>query len=312
MKFLYLNRTIDFLGYQAWAFALSIALTLITFVSLGVQGLNLGIDFTGGTLVEVGYSRPVELQGVREALSKEFEGATVQHFGSAKDVLVRLPPRSEQKSGSKISDQVQQLLSSHAGAEVELRRVEFVGPQVGNELVEQGGLAIVVTMIGLLIYIAMRFEYRFAIGAVIATLHDPILILGFFSVFRIEFDLTVLAAVLAIIGYSINDTIVVFDRIREHFRKMRKESTVEIVNTAITQTLSRTLLTSFATLLVVIALLFLGGQIIYGFSLALMIGIVVGTFSSIYVASAVTVLLGLRRQDIMPPPKEGKDEALIP
>ncbi|MET0103369.1 MAG: protein translocase subunit SecF, partial [Sedimenticola sp.] len=272
------------------------------------RGLSLGIDFTGGTLIEVGYGEAVELSRVREALAAgNFPDATVQHFGTSKDVLVRLAPQ-EELSSAQLSNQAFAALSQASDAgEIDLRRVEFVGPQVGDELTEDGGLAMLYALIGILIYVALRFEYRFALGSIIALVHDVLVTIGIFSVFQIEFDLTVLAAVLAVIGYSLNDTIVVYDRIRENFRKMRKGTSTEIINASLNQTLSRTLVTSLTTLLVLTALFIFGGEIIHGFALALIIGVIVGTYSSIYVASTAVLMLGISKADLMPVKKEGAE-----
>ena len=298
----------DFMAKRRLAVIFSLTLIAIALVSLAIRWLNLGIDFTGGTLVEVGYDQPVELAHVREALAADgFGDAMVQHFGTSRDVLLRLPPREDIES-SKLSDQAFAALQTASSGKVDLRRVEFVGPQVGEELVEDGGLAMIYTLVGILIYVALRFEYRFSVGAVIALVHDVIITLGFFSVFRVEFDLPVLAAVLAVIGYSLNDTIVVYDRIRENFRKMRKGTTIDIVNTSLNQTLSRTIVTSSTTLVVVLTLFLLGGEIIHGFALALIIGIGIGTYSSIYVASTVAIMLGVSKADLMPVQKEGAGE----
>ncbi|HIP52657.1 MAG TPA: protein translocase subunit SecF [Chromatiales bacterium] len=301
------KTTIDFMGKRKLAFVFSIALILISIGSLFVQGLKLGIDFTGGTLIEVGYENPVDLASVREVLTKEgFGDAVVQHFGTSKDVLLRLAPKEGVES-AKLSDKVYAALSKSTDEKVDLRRVEFVGPQVGDELTEDGGLAMLYALIGILIYVAVRFEYRFAVGSVIALVHDVIITIGFFSLFQIEFDLSVLAAVLAVIGYSLNDTIVVFDRIRENFRKIRKGTTIAIINTSLNETLSRTLVTSLTTLLVLLALFFLGGEIIHGFALALILGVITGTYSSIYVASTAVVAMGVSKADLMPVKKEGAE-----
>ena len=265
------------------------------------RGLNLGIDFTGGTLVEIGYSQPVELQPIREALlQNQFDDAIVQHFGTARDVMIRLP--SQEVPNSEVSNQVLRALANTGNPE--MRRIEFVGPQVGEELRDDGGLAVVYALIGILIYVALRFEYRFALGSVVALIHDVILTVGFFSVTQAAFDLTVLAAVLAVIGYSLNDTIVVFDRIRENFRKLRKEESIAVVNISINQTLARTLMTSMTTLLVLFALFFVGGEVIHSFALALIVGVLVGTYSSIYVASATLILLNVSAVDLLPDEKE--------
>lgn len=296
---------IDFLGKRRLALMFSGILILIAIGSLFVQQLSLGIDFTGGTLIEVGYSEPADLQKIRTVLQTNgFGDATVQHFGTAKDVLVRLAPR-EELSSAELSDRAFAALSSIG--EADLRRAEFVGPQVGDELTEDGGLAMLYALIGILIYVALRFEYRFAVGAVIALVHDVVITIGIFSLFQVEFDLPVLAAVLAVIGYSLNDTIVVYDRIRENFRKMRKGSSIEIINASLNQTMSRTLVTSLTTLLVLAALFIFGGEIIHGFALALIIGVVVGTYSSIYVASTSIIMMGVSTEDLMPVQKEGEE-----
>jgi preprotein translocase subunit SecF len=301
------NTQIDFMGKQRVALLFSSLLILIAIGSLFLRGLNFGIDFTGGTLIEVGYQDAVELQTVRDALTAGgFDDAMVQHFGTSRDVLIRLAPRRD-ISDAELSEQAFKALDAQAPGTAQLRRVEFVGPQVGEELTEDGGLAVLYSLIGILIYVALRFEYRFAVGSVIALIHDVLITLGVFSLLQVEFDLPVLAAVLAVIGYSLNDTIVVFDRIRENFRKMRKGEPVEIVNNSLNQTLSRTIMTSFTTLLVLLALFFLGGESIHGFALALLVGIVVGTYSSIYVASTAALMLGVSKADLMAPQKEGSE-----
>ncbi|MES9868442.1 MAG: protein translocase subunit SecF [Sedimenticola sp.] len=302
------NTKIDFMAKRKLAMTISIAVILVAIASVIFRGLSLGIDFTGGTLIEVGYGEAVELSKVREALAAgNFPDATVQHFGTSKDVLVRLAPQ-EELSSAQLSNQAFAALSQASDAgEIDLRRVEFVGPQVGDELTEDGGLAMLYALIGILIYVALRFEYRFALGSIIALVHDVLVTIGIFSVFQIEFDLTVLAAVLAVIGYSLNDTIVVYDRIRENFRKMRKGTSTEIINASLNQTLSRTLVTSLTTLLVLTALFIFGGEIIHGFALALIIGVIVGTYSSIYVASTAVLMLGISKADLMPVKKEGAE-----
>ena len=282
---------------------LSGILLVIATGSLVVKGLNLGIDFTGGTLIEVGYPEPAELGVVRTALSNAgFELAQAQHFGTSRDVLIRIAPR-EGRGSAQLSEDVLAALRIQ-DASVEMRRVEFVGPQVGEELTEQGALAMIYALIGILIYIIIRFQWRFAPGAVAALVHDVLIIVGFFSLFQVDFDLTVVAALLAVIGYSLNDTIVVFDRIRENFRRMRKRTSLEIMNASINQTLARTLMTSITTLLVLGSLFVFGGEVIHGFSLALIIGVVVGTYSSIYVASTATLALGVTKADLMPAKQE--------
>lgn len=303
---LFRQTNIDFMRLRLPALVVSTLVNLIGILSLIFQGLNLGLDLTGGAVVEVGYKDPVELSQVRSDLVEGgFHGATVQHFGSARDVMIRLPPTGEADSAT-LGDRVFAALAKSAGAgQVDLRRVEYVGPQVGQELVERGGLAVLYSLIGILIYLAVRFQWRLAVAAVISTIHDVIVTMAVFSLFQIEFDLTVLAAVLAVIGYSVNDTVVVFDRIRENFRKVRKGTVLDVVNRAVNDTLSRTIITSGTTLVVALALYIFGGQVIHGFALALVVGIFTGTYSSIYVASAAAVALGISRADLMPVPKEG-------
>jgi len=305
------NKETDykFMSGRKVAMIFSAILILISFGSLISNSLNWGIDFTGGTLIEVGYPKAVELKPIRAALGQAgFGDAIVQHFGTASDVLIRIAPRGDASSAS-LSDQLVSILrDQNSGAE--MRRQEFVGPQVGDELTEDGGLAMIYALIGILIYVAMRFEYRFAIGSVAALMHDVIITIGFFALFKLEFDLTVLAAILAVIGYSLNDTIVVFDRIRENFRKVRKGNAEDVVNRSLNQTISRTLVTSLTTLLVLIALFIFGGELIHGFATALIIGVVIGTYSSIYVASAAALALGISKEDLMPVEKEGADEQL--
>jgi preprotein translocase subunit SecF len=297
------NLTIDFMGKRHYAMSLSALALLVSIVSLLINGLNFGIDFTGGTLIEVGYPQSVDLGDVRGALAEgDFGQTQTQHFGTSRDVLVRIAPQ-EGRESAQLSEDVLRALRKHV-PDVQMRRVEFVGPQVGEELTEQGGLAMIYALIGILIYIIVRFQWRFAPGAVMALIHDVLIIIGTFSLFQLDFDLTVLAALLAIIGYSLNDTIVVFDRIRENFRRIRKSTPIAVVNTSINQTLSRTLMTSFTTLLVLTALFVFGGEVIHSFSMALLLGVVVGTYSSIYVASTAALALGISKADLMPAKKE--------
>ncbi len=301
------KQEIDFLGKRKIALIFSSVLIICSIASLAISGLKLGIDFTGGTLVEVGYKQSADLSVLRKALSElGFSDATVQHFGTTKDVLIRIKPR-EGVSNSELSTQVLNAVNKDIAEPVDLRRVEFVGPQVGDELAEDGGLALLYSMFGILIYVAWRFEYKFSLGSVAALFHDVIITLGFFSILQMEFDLTVLAAVLAVIGYSLNDTIVVYDRIRENFRTLRKDSSEKIMNTSLNQTLSRTLMTSITTALVLIALAVLGGEIIHNFAIALLIGVGIGTYSSIYVASPIVLALGVTKEDLMLPVKEGEE-----
>lgn len=305
-----ISLNIDFLGKKNIALIVSAILIVISIASMAIRGLNLGIDFTGGTLVEVGYSDAVELDPIRTALNNaQFPDAIVQHFGTAKDVLIRLPSVND-VNASELSNKV--LSALQPTGDLTMRRVEFVGPQVGEELRDDGGLAVLYSLFGILIYVALRFEYRFALGSVVALIHDVIITIGFFSVTQAEFDLTVLAAVLAVIGYSLNDTIVVFDRIRENFRRMRKRSAMEVINVSINQTISRTLVTSLTTLLVLLALFFIGGEVIHSFALALILGVVVGTYSSIYIASAMLVLLKVTSEDLIPAEKDTEELDQIP
>jgi len=295
------NNTVkfDFLSKRLIALVISTILIIVSIGSLATQGLKKGIDFTGGTLIEVSFTEPSDLAELRGILSKEnFDGAVVQHFGSSKEVLIRLLPDAALNTAT-LSNKLLELINTKYSQKGELRRAEFVGPQVGEELTEDGGLALLYALICILIYVTFRFEYRFALGSVAALAHDVIITLGVFSVFQFEFDLTVLAALLAVIGYSLNDTIVVFDRIRENFRKLRKGTPVEIVNISLNQTLGRTIMTSLTTLLVLFALFFLGGEIIHDFALALIIGVLIGTYSSIYVASPITLALGISKADLM-------------
>jgi preprotein translocase subunit SecF len=294
----------DFMGKRKLTTVLSGVLIILSIASLSIQGLNFGIDFTGGTIVEVGYADPVELDSVRSALeASDFSDAIVQYFGTASDVLIRIPPREGLNSAT-ISNEILDMLNS-AGQSVSMRRVEFVGPQVGEELAENGGLAMIYALLGILVYVALRFQMRFSVGAIAALVHDVIITLGAFSILRFDFDLSVLAAILAVIGYSLNDTIVVFDRVRENFHKMRKTTPLEVINTSLNQTLSRTIMTSMTTLMVLGALFFFGGEIIHGFAIVLIIGVLIGTYSSLYVACPVTLALGVTKQDLMAVEKEG-------
>lgn len=298
---------IDFMGKRRLALLVSGALIVVSIVAMFARGLNLGIDFTGGTLVEVGYSDSVQLEPVRKALlANGLDDAIVQHFGTTRDVLIRLPVAESDRDKSSLSNKVIRALGSTGSLEV--RRVEFVGPQVGGELRDKGGLAMLYALIGILVYVALRFEWRFSLGSVAALVHDVVLVVGFFALTQTEFDLTVLAALLAVIGYSLNDTIVVFDRIRENFRHIRKATSERVINTSINQTFSRTLMTSITTLLVLIALFLFGGEVIHAFSIALIVGVLVGTYSSIYVASTSLLALGVSKEDLMPVENTGRSD----
>lgn len=304
------DKTIDFMRWSKFAFVFSLLMIAASIATISTKWFNWGLDFTGGTLIEVSFQDPAPLDDIRSALVESgFDDATVQNFGSAREVMVRLRPRDDVK-GETLGNQILESIKEGTGKEVEMRRIEFVGPNVGDELTEAGGLAILISLICILLYVSVRFEWRLASGAVLALAHDVIITLGIFSLLQVEIDLTIIAALLTVVGYSLNDTIVVFDRIRENFRKMRKGEPSEVMNSSITQTLSRTLITSGTTLLVVIALFVKGGANIHGFALALLIGITVGTYSSIYVASALALKLGISRDHLMPQQvdKEGINE----
>ncbi|KTF15251.1 protein translocase subunit SecF [Pseudoalteromonas sp. H105] len=303
------GRTLKFMSLRKVAMGISTLLILASLASIFVKGLNFGLDFTGGTAVEVGFSQPADLKKVRSVLAENgFADASVQLFGSSQEILVRLAPRGDDVKAEVIGNQVIEALKT-ADDSVEMRRIEFVGPSVGEDLKEQGGLAMLTALICILIYVAFRFEWRFALGAVAALMHDVIITLGLFSVLGLEFDLTILAAILAVIGYSLNDTIVVSDRIRENFRKVRIDDTIEIIDISLTQTLNRTLVTSITTILVLISLFVWGGQTIHGFATALLFGVFIGTYSSVYVASAVAIAMGVSKEDLIPEviEKEGAD-----
>ena len=310
MELLRLSREIDFFARRRLATVISLALIVVSIGSLATRGLNLGIDFTGGVLLEVGYESDADLGTIRSLLAEEGYGdAQVQNFGAARDVLIRVFPRA----GVDAQGQGEQLLGvlRGGGEQVELRRVEFVGPQVGQELTERGGLAVLFALVMILLYVMFRFQWKFAVGSVAALAHDVIIILGIFSVFQLPFDLTILAAALAVIGYSLNDTIVVFDRIRENFRRIRTGEAQAIMNTSVNQMLGRTIITSLTTLLVLVALFVLGGEALKGFSSALIIGVIVGTYSSIYVAGNTALALKVGTTDLLPPKKEtGQDGAV--
>lgn len=300
-----MKRVINFMGVRHLAFAMTVVLTLASLASLAIKGLNFGLDFTGGTLIELSYEKPVALDQVRAQLSRsDFGAAVVQSFGATTDVLVRMPG-DDPLLGERIAEA---LRSGEGAAAVTVKRVEFVGPAVGEELRDQGGLGMLLALGGILVYVAFRFQWKFGLGAVLSLFHDVILVLGVFSLFQITFDLTVLAAVLAVIGYSLNDTIVIFDRIRENFRILRKAELLENINISTTQTLLRTLATSVSTLLAVGALMVFGGENLWGFSLALLIGVGAGTYSSVYVAGMLLVWLNLTRDDLIPPVDEEVDE----
>ena len=303
-------KTIPFMKWRWLAVALSGIALLTAVVSLGLKQLNWGLDFTGGTLVEVAYSDSADLIEVRETLAREgYEGAVVVSFGTDRDVLVRLPDGYSDEQGALMVEK----LRDATEMSVELRRIEFVGPQVGEELRDDGGIAMLTALGLVMLYVAFRFQIKFALGAVIALAHDVVFTLGFFSLTGLEFDLTVLAALLAVIGYSLNDTIVVSDRIRENLRKVRRASPSEVIDISLSETLGRTLVTSLTTLLVLAALALFGGEMIFGFAIALLVGVAVGTYSSMYVAATALLQLGVSKEDVMVPEREGADqEGLIP
>jgi preprotein translocase subunit SecF len=303
----------DFLGKGRYAAALSIILILTTIVSLVTQGLNLGLDFKGGIQIEVGYQNQINAETVRKQLATAgFNDVVVQSIGeTGKDLTITIADKGK-LSKAEVSNQVIATLQKNSSEKIDVRRRDFVGSKVGKELRDKGGIAMLLALGGILVYVMFRFEWRFALGAIVATIHDVLITIGFFSVFQWPFDLTVLAAVLAIIGYSLNDTVVVYDRIRENFRKIRKGTTLEITNTAMNQTLSRTVMTSFTTLLVVSAMYFFGGESIRPFSLALIIGIIVGTYSSIYVASAMVIALKVDRSHLMPMTRQTEGDGSHP
>ena len=322
MEFLKKDLQIDFLGLRRTSAIASSVLIVAGLLSILFQGMNLGLDFTGGTLVEVRYEEQVSVDDVRQQLANAgIEDTTAQYFGTSRDVMIRLPSQNVKGSAAELSTQIVEVLRKPYGESlvetpegglqacqksndsvgdcfVQMRRVEFVGPKVGEELTEKGGLAMIYALIGILIYVAWRFEWRFAIASVVALVHDVLITIGMFSIFQIDFSLAVLAAILAVIGYSLNDTIVVFDRIRENFRRSRHGTSIEIMNRSINQTLRRTILTSLTTLLVVVTLLIFGGEVIRGFSIALLIGVGVGTYSSIFIASPVILALRISREDM--------------
>lgn len=310
MQILQLKETVSFMKYRKIAMVFSALLMLASIASLAVNKLNFGLDFTGGTLIEVGFEQAADLQKLRQLMqNNNHDDAKVQFYGSSRDVVIRLGLRDDVKA-EMLGNEILDILETGTGQKVDMRRIEFVGASVGDELTEQGGLAMLTALICILIYVAFRFEWRFAVGSVVALFHDVLLTLGLFSFLQLEFDLTVLAAILAVIGYSLNDTIVVSDRIRENFMKIRETLPEEIINISLSETLSRTIITSITTLLVLAALFLKGGVLIHGFATALLFGVFVGTYSSIYVASLVALGLGISREDLIPEviEKEGSDQ----
>jgi preprotein translocase subunit SecF len=311
MEFFRFKRDIPFMSWGKYTTTISLATFIIAVFFLVTKGLNLGVDFTGGTVMEVGYSQAADLNRVRNTLAGiEMSDASVQNFGTSSDVLIRLPAKPE-ISSAQLSEIVMKALREDDGT-VEMRRVEFVGPQVGEELVENGALALLVVSLGIIAYLAVRFEWKFGVAAIIANLHDVVIILGFFAFFQWEFSLTVLAAVLAILGYSVNESVVVFDRIRENFRKMRKTSVAQVIDNAITRTMSRTIITHGCTQMAVCSMLFFGGEALHYFALALTIGILFGIYSAVLVASPIVMLLGVSREDLVKVEKKEKEAEAVP
>ena len=310
MEFFRIKNDIPFMRHALVFNVISLLTFVLAVLFLATRGLNLSVEFTGGTLVEVHYSEAPQLEPIRQALSDDgYPDAQVQNFGSARDVLIRLPNRDGLES-SRVSEKVMTTLSAVDGGSPELRRVEFVGPQVGKELAADGAMALLLVVVGIMVYLALRFEWRFSVAAIIANLHDVIIILGFFAFFQWEFSLAVLAAVLAVLGYSVNESVVVFDRVRETFKKKRGMDTPEVLNHAITRTISRTVITHGSTQMMVLSMLLFGGETLYYFSLALTIGILFGIYSSVLVASPLVMWLGVSREQFMKP-KQEKQEAVV-
>jgi len=295
------KKILNFMGARKIALAFSALLLIISIGAITVNGLKLGLDFTGGSLVEVSYEQDANLNQIRDDLEAAgFKNVVAQTFGSNKDILIRLQADHDPKLGNKVLE----VLKSKTDQHIDLRRNEFVGAQVGDELREQGGLGMLLALFMIMVYVTFRFQLKFSVGAVVALVHDVIIVVGFFALLQLEFDLTVLAAILAVIGYSLNDTIVVSDRIRENFRKLRIETPLEVMNISLTQTLSRTVVTSLTTLIVLVILAIFGGQMIFGFAVALLVGVVIGTYSSIYVAANALLVMGICKEDLIIPPKE--------
>ena len=309
MEFFRFKRDIPFMSWGKYTTTISLVTFIVAVFFLVTKGLNLGVDFTGGTVMEVSYTQPADLNRIRSTLIKlGMADASVQNFGTSRDVLIRLPAKADMSS-AKLSETVIAALRADNEA-AELRRVEFVGPQVGKELVENGALALLIVSLGIVAYLAIRFEWKFGVSGIIANLHDVVIILGFFAFFQWEFSLTVLAAILAILGYSVNESVVVFDRIRENFRKMRRASVSQVIDNAITRTMSRTIITHGSTQMVVVSMLLFGGESLHYFALALTIGILFGIYSSVLVASPLLMLLGVSRKDIVKPEKKPEPEAV--
>ena len=311
MEFFRIKHDIPFMSWGKYTTAISLATFILSVFFLFSKGLNLGVDFTGGTVMEVGYSQTADLGKVRSIIAKlGMTDVSVQNFGTSRDILIRLPAKPD-VSSARLSETVMAALLQDNNS-VEMRRVEFVGPQVGAELVENGALALLIVSLGIVAYLAMRFEWKFGVAGIIANLHDVVIILGFFAFFQWEFSLTVLAAILAILGYSVNESVVVFDRIRENFRKMRKATVAQTIDNAITRTMSRTIITHGSTQMVVVSMLLFGGEALHYFALALTIGILFGIYSSVLVASPILMLLGVSREDIVKPEKKKEETEALP
>jgi len=310
MEFFRISRTIPFMRYSLVLNAISLISFLIAVGFLAVRGLSLSIEFTGGTVMEVSYTQAADLEKIRGAIEAQgFGEFQVQNFGTSRDVLIRLPLKQGANTGQQAEQMMAVLRRQDAGAE--LRRVEFVGPQVGKELAQDGGLALLIVVIGIMIYLAFRFEWKFSVAAIVANLHDVVLVVGTFAIFGWEFSLPVLAAVLAVLGYSVNESVIIFDRVREHFKKFRKMSTVEVIDSAITATISRTIITHGCTLAMTLSMLFFGGPALHYFALALTIGICFGIYSSVFVAAAIAMYLGVKREDLVKPQKK-EEQQVVP
>ncbi len=310
MEFFRFSRDISFMKWGKLSIAASIIMFSLSVFFIATKGLNFGVDFTGGTVVEVSYTDPADLNRIRDVLAKlEMTDVTVQNFGTSRDVMIRLPIIPEQSS-AQLSETVLSALRSDNDT-VEMRRVEFVGPQVGKELLENGALALLFVSLGIVAYLAVRFEWKFGVAGIIANLHDVVIILGFFAFFQWEFSLTVLAAVLAVLGYSVNESVVIFDRIRENFRKLRRATVTKVIDNAITRTMARTIITHGSTQMVVVSMLLFGGETLHYFALALTIGICFGIYSSILIASPIIMFLGVRREDLVKPEKKPQEEAVV-
>ena len=310
MEFFRIRRTIPFMRYSLILNAISAISFLFAVGFLLFRGLNLSIEFTGGTVVEVAYQEPAQLEQIRNAIEQQARGEfQVQNFGTSRDVLIRLALQPGVTSGQQAEQIMQSLRAQNPN--VELRRVEFVGPQVGAELAQDGLLALLMVVIGIMVYLAFRFEWKFSVAAIIANLHDVVLVIGVFSIFGWEFSLPVLAAVLAVLGYSVNESVIIFDRVREHFKKMRRATVVEVIDSAITATISRTIITHGSTLAMTLSMLIFGGPALHNFALALTIGIVFGIYSSVFVAAAIAMYLGVKREDLVKPVKR-EDETVLP